>query len=134
VDKRKIMLKRAVLPLLGLLIITACASGGGPSAPRTRQDILEAQEISTITVSNMYEAVQRLRPQWLQVRAQQSFNGTTAIAVFQGRTYLGGPEALKEVGPEAATRLRYLDGVTASATLPGLGSMHVEAAIVIDRK
>ena len=126
------MLKRAVLPVVGLLIITACASSGGPGRPRTRQDVLTAEEISTITVSNMYEAVQRLRPQWLQLRAPQGLYSATAIAVFLGRTYLGGPEALKEVGPEAASRLRYLDGVTASATLPGLGSMHVEAAIVID--
>jgi hypothetical protein len=56
----------------------------------------------------------------------------TAIVVFQNDMYLGGAETLREMGPELAYEIEYMDGNRASATLPGITSgQHVEGAIII---
>ena len=125
------MLKRNTFVLVALLVVAACASSSG-SSRGTRQDVITAQEIEQARVSDLYELVQRLRPRWLEVRSPQSFNTDTEVVVFQGQSYLGGPEILRQFGKEAAVRLVYLDGATASATLPGLTSRQVEGAIVIN--
>jgi hypothetical protein len=52
--------------------------------------------------------------------------------VYQNQTYLGGVDVLKQMGRESAERLRYMDGPKASASLPGLGSQHVQGAIIIE--
>ncbi|HUG40647.1 MAG TPA: hypothetical protein VMM12_09185 [Longimicrobiales bacterium] len=127
------MLQRNRLVLIGLLAAlaaSACASAGGTARPRT--DVITAEEIEATRVSNLYELVQRLRPRWLDLRSSQSFTSDTQIVVYQGQSYLGGVEMLRQFGRESAHRLIYLDGPTASATLPGLGTRQVEAAIVIN--
>lgn len=124
------MLKRNFV-LVGLLAAAACASAG-ERGPRARQDVITAQEIEETRVQNLYELVQRLRPRWLELRSPQSFTSDTQIVVYHGQSYLGGVEILRQWGKESAQRLIYLDGPMASATLPGLGTRHVEAAIVIN--
>lgn len=124
------MLKRLYV-LVGWLVVTACASSGG-STPSVRQDVITGEEIENARVSDLYELVQRLRPRWLELRSPQSFNTRTEVVVYQGQTYLGGVEMLRQIGKEAAVRLIYLDGPTASATLPGLTTRQVEGAIVIN--
>jgi hypothetical protein len=62
---------------------------------------------------------------------QESFGLQTNIVVFQNQTYLGNVDVLRQFSPESAYELDWLDGSTASNTLPGLGSQHVAGAIVI---
>ncbi len=123
---------RFSLALVALLVLTGCASTGSSSEPRARYDVITAEEIEGANASNLYELVERLRPRWLDVRSRQSFSTTPAIVVYQGQTYLGGVEMLRQLGTDMAYRLQYLDGPTASATLPGIGTRQVESAIVIN--
>lgn len=125
------MWKRKELVLIGLLAVGACASASGTGV-RPRQDVITAAEIEATRVSNLFELVQRLRPRWLELRSPQSFTSNTLIVVYQGQSYLGGVDILRQFGKESAHRLIYLDGPTASATLPGLGTRQVEGAIVIN--
>jgi hypothetical protein len=125
------MLKCNKFVLVGLVAVTACASAGG-TGTRPRQDVITGEEIERTRVSNLYELVERLRPRWLELRSPQSFTSRTQVVVYQGQSYLGGVEILRQFGREAAQRLIYLDGPTASATLPGLVTRQVEAAIVIN--
>jgi len=86
-------------------------------------------------VRTLYDVVQRLRPRWLEIRAgDRSFaigTGRATIVVFQDQSYLGDVEYLKQIAPDLAYELKWLDGPTASSTLPGLGSQHVAGAIII---
>lgn len=117
--------------LLIVLLFSACAAAASGSGGGNR-DELTREEIAAVDVSTLYEVVQRLRPRWLAVRSQRSLGGAaTSIVVYQGQSFLGGVDALRQLGPDAAAWLQYLDGATASATLPGLGSRSVEGAIVI---
>ncbi|HSJ26351.1 MAG TPA: hypothetical protein VK929_16850 [Longimicrobiales bacterium] len=119
-----------VLMLLAAVLAgTACASGasrGGADSSRITQD-----ELTSVQVSTMYDAIQRLRPRWLQVRSSRSMmQGDTEIAVYQGQTRLGNADILRQMLPTGAVWLEYLDGATASATLPGLHT-HVQGAIIL---
>jgi hypothetical protein len=115
------------------LVISACASTGGGET-RYRSDELTREEIMSVDVRDLYEVVQRLRPRWLTADRR---HGDTpwlrqmGVVVYQGQTQLGDINVLKQLSPDAAYKLKWLDGSTASATLPGLGSTTVAGAIVI---
>jgi hypothetical protein len=111
----------------------ACASAPRPDAglPQ-RLDILSGPELRETGATDAYEAVQRLRPRWLVVRSgMRSFSMETEVVVFQDQLFLGNQDALKRMGIEGIYEIRYLDGSTAKATLPGLGDRHVQGAIVV---
>jgi hypothetical protein len=116
-----------------LLFQFACASSGTPRA-RVDQFALSRAEIEGAQVSNLYEVVQRLRPRWLDLRGTRSLGLGTGVVVYQNQTYLGGVDVLKQMGRESAERMHYMDGPKASASLPGLGSQHVQGAIIIEAR
>jgi hypothetical protein len=94
--------------------------------------VLTRAELQEAGVRNAYEAVERLRPRWLWVRSgMRSFELDTEVVVFQEQLLLGNQEALQRIGIDGIYEIRYLDGATAKATLPGLGNRHVQGAIVI---
>lgn len=124
--------------VIGVLVATAflggCAATRSGGAEGTRSDVITREEImGTQGVRNMYELVQRLRPRWVTVRAgDRSFGMSTEIAVYQGQSYLGDVETLRQLGHTMAYELRWMDGQTAMTTLPGLGSgKHLAGAIII---
>jgi hypothetical protein len=114
-----------------LALVAGCATGGG-GATRTNSSVLTREEMTAASVSNVFDAVERLRPRWLQVRTQMSLTSPTEIVVFMDRNFLGGPDMLRQFAPTDVTLLRYMDGTTASATLPGMANLSVEAAIIIE--
>lgn len=126
--------KFLLVPLiLGLsLAELGCASGGGSgtSSVRRNMDVLTHDEISTIDVGNLYEAVQRLRPRWLNVRSGGGQTDYTLI-VYQGQTRLGDLSILKTMSPDFAQSLRFLSRTAAQAQLPGNWSQEVFGAIII---
>jgi hypothetical protein len=117
--------------LCALVLFAGCATTGGGAA-RTNSSVLTREEMTEASVSNVYDAVERLRPRWLQVRTQMSLTSPTEIVVFMDRNFLGGPDMLRQFAPTDVTLLRYMDGTTASATLPGMANRSVEAAIIIE--
>lgn len=117
-----------------VLIATACASTREGSEEGTRSDILTRAEImSTEGARNLHDVVQRLRPRWLIARAgDRSIGMETGIVVYQDQAMLGDVDTLRQLGPSAAHELRYLDGPTATSTLPGIGSgRHIAGAIIV---
>jgi hypothetical protein len=133
---RTIVARTALLlgVFLTVSLLASCATSGENRRTRTNQDRLTREEMMTVDVNNLYDAVQRLRPRWLteERRAgQRSFNLETGVVVYQNQTYLGGVDALRQWSRESAQELEWMDGAKASATLPGLGSRHVAGAIVI---
>jgi type IV pilus biogenesis protein CpaD/CtpE len=126
--------RAGTLVLVALLtgLLAGCASTGGTSAEGRRSDLLTRDEIMGAEVTNLYDVIDRLRPRWLMVRSTRSFNMETVIVVFQNDMHLGTTEALKQMSPELAYEIAYMDGARASATLPGITSgQHVEAAIIV---
>lgn len=123
---------RLLMTALFAMLATGCASTAGSSADGRRSDLLTRDEILGAEVTNLYDVVQRLRPRWLSVRGTRSLNMETAIVVFQNDMHLGPAAALRELSPDLAYEISYIDGARASATLPGITSgQHVEGAIIV---
>ena len=99
------MLNRVHYLLVAALV--GCASGSSQEgqAPNPGSNVLTRAQLEEAGVRNAYEAVERLRPRWLTV--------------------------LERIGIDGIYEIRYLDGATASASLPGLGGRHVDGAIII---
>jgi hypothetical protein len=118
--------------LVGLLAAGCASSGPGGNTSRQRQDLLTREEIMGAGAGNLYEVIERLRPRWLMARGEQRSIGLgTGILVYQGEALLGDVEMLRDLAPQSAFSIRYLDGVTASTSLPGARSQHVAGAIMI---
>lgn len=140
------------LPLLlsaSFALLTACSAAtaeGGASAGASanadgrtssvrRANVLTREELATSGATNLYDAVNRLRPAWLRGSTNTQSNyggGGLQVVVYQGTTQLGTAEHLRQLAPGYVASLRYLDGNTASNTLPGLGSRMVAGAIIIE--
>ncbi len=121
----------AVLVIALAFLPAACASARARS-DGSRSDRLTREQIMDAKATDLYDVVQRLRPRWLTLRDKSMFV-STEILVYQDQTYLGGVDSLRQMSPDLAYELRYLDGPTASSTLPRLrsGGQHVAGAIII---
>jgi hypothetical protein len=120
--------------LLAVLLVAAACSAPAASgpAPRDRSVISEAEMSALPNDLNVYEAVQRLRPFWLNVRANRSFNAANAeILAYQGDMRLGNVELLKNIRASEVLRLEFFDASQTIARLPGVGNDRPAGAIVV---
>jgi len=118
----------AVLPLAW-----ACASAGNPapsSGPRPERNLITAEEIAGVSVSNLYDAVRILRPQWMSTTNPSTFlvQSEGNIVVYMDRVRFGEPEQLRAFPPSLAVSIRFLDPSEANAEF-GVG--HLKGAIVV---
>ncbi len=122
-----------LLPVFLFILFAGCQSSS-ESASGSRSDYLTLEEINSVSATNMYDVVNRLRPRWLRVRGgMSSFTGGEAqIVIFMGNTRLGFVDQLRQVSPEQVQSARYLDSSQAQTTLSGIGSGHVAGAIVLN--
>ncbi|HYR11788.1 MAG TPA: hypothetical protein VEQ60_28650 [Longimicrobium sp.] len=120
--------------LLALLLLAtaACAAPASGPAARDRSLIVESELSGLPGGMNAFEAVQRLRPFWLNVRANRSFNGAQAeVLVYQGEMRLGDVESLKNIRASEVLRFEYLDPSQAVAKLTGIGNSRPAGVIVV---
>lgn len=129
------MIVRVAVVVVAVLGAFACGSqstAGGRQPSPSYSDVITREELQALGSRTAYEAIQHLRPRWLQVSGgPRSFSIETEVVVFQDNAMLGNQDALKLVGIEGIYSIRYLDGVTAKASLPGLGDRHLQGAIVL---
>lgn len=130
--------------LLALLAVTlgGCASPSGGTAatqqsssrPRTSRDVITAEELATIDAQTALQAVQRLRPNFLQTRggASMSINqGPVNVVVYVDQTRMGGPNSLSQIPVTEIREIRYLN---ASDATQRYGTGHGAGAIIVTRK
>lgn len=117
------------LLLFGLLA-AGCASA--PNGTGTDLRALTQSEIQDVRASHALEVIQLLRPRWLQSRGERSFGAIGQnILVYENDARLGTVEEVLHLIPaENIVRMEWVDGSRAGL-LPGAGSGHVEAAILI---
>jgi hypothetical protein len=121
-----------VLAILSSAFAVACASTGTVDREGGQSNLLTREEILGAEATNLYDVIRRLRPRWLQVRSTRSFGSETQIVVLQNEVHLGNAEQLKEMSPELAFEIEYVEGGRAANVLPSLMSgQHVEGAIVV---
>jgi hypothetical protein len=146
---RMILAGVAASTLLGCAPVSQQSSKGAPA--HTDPNVITTAEIDAADFRDAYDIVNRLRPSWFSVTKSsaprtlggiqvsesssgmtgvQSGSASSGIVVYLDKNRLGGSESLHDLPPKSIGSLRYLDGATASATLPGLSSTIVSGAIV----
>jgi hypothetical protein len=125
-----------------LLAAPGCASStaGGSSAtqqssrPRTQRDRITSEELATIDVQNALQAVQRLRPNFLQTRGGASSSitqGPQDVVVYVDQTRMGGPSTLAQIPITDVKEIQYLNGTDATQRY---GTGHGSGVIIVIRK
>ena len=99
------------------LILSACAART-PASARVPLDrsIITQQEILEHKFENVYDAVEALRPMWLQTRGTNSLTQqSTQVQVYLDNNRLGGIETLGSINLASVVYIRHYDGVAATA-------------------
>ena len=125
---------RIAVPVVAASLALGCATLDSSDEGSDR-DRISQEELEESRAGNLYEVVERERPRWLEVRGTRSAAepGSTQVLVYEGNTRLGGVEVLENFHPAEVESLEYIDGATASATLPGIGDQHVDGVVMIHR-
>ena len=129
-----------------LLIIAGCAppqpisddlavSDGTEAAPRFRRrsDVIVERELAMSDAINLQDAIQQLRPRFLQRRGDSSLNRVegTMVVVYIDDARAGTPDILRSIHPTEVREVQYLDGPSASARY---GLNHGGGAVLVYRK
>lgn len=119
------MRKSLVATLLTAATVAACASGAaaGAGAPGGSTYVVTAEEIQQSQVSTAFDAIQRLRPQWLFDRGTSSIREsgpegqpvqrigdpiTDGPVVFVNGTRAGAVSVLRNIPAELVQEMRFL--------------------------
>ena len=112
-------LLRALAFAAALSSLTACASAGGPghtAAPHRNSSVITAEDMSQLHLSNLYEVVQRLHPEWLAPHNSATLattsSGNSAAAMIQVQVYLdsqhaGSVDVLRQIPIGGAASVHY---------------------------
>jgi hypothetical protein len=128
-------LRRSLLPLV-LVVVAACASSGGGSttaSPRREADLISAEELAQVDVPNLFQAIQRLRPNWLRSRGQVSIRNPEAgnPVVYIDDTRFGELRTLEQI---TTSEVREVQRMNAAEATNRFGTGHAGGAIVVRRR
>ena len=113
-----------------LVAVGACASSkssGSQSVHRTG-NALDANDIASTAASNVYDAIQRLRPQWLtSTRIRRGGSGDDLIVYLDSNRY-GTMNSLRSLSIGGVQEVRYF---SASEATNRYGTGHTGGAILV---
>jgi hypothetical protein len=106
------MWRRASYVLVGLSL-TACAAATPSTRPgfgAAGRDVITAAEIVAARVTDAYQAVSQLRPEFLRRRAalQMPAYGRVSVLVYLDDLRFGGAESLRYIPLERVRLIRYI--------------------------
>lgn len=129
---------------LVIISVPGCASSSASgssasqqSSPRTSRgssDRITSEELATIDVQNALQAVQRLRPSFLQNRGGASSSitqGPQDVVVYVDQTRMGGPSTLAQIPITDVKEIQHLSGTDATQRY---GTGHGSGVIIVIRK
>ena len=120
---RRYPVSRKLFYLVGMMAVIGCASTPSRpdgSTPLRRGNVLSAEEIASAhaDINSAYDAVARLRPNWLASRGQvgaNSVGGGNYAQVFVDEQLVGDINALRNISAYQVGDLRYYDVSQAGA-------------------
>ncbi len=119
------------LPRFAVVAALAGALACGPSAanaPEYRADRISEVELERTSATTAYEAVQRLRPDWLKKRGRGSFSRSEPIQVYVDDHHAGTLGALGQLPIGHVRSMQFLDGILATQRF---GTNHGAGAILV---
>ncbi len=113
---------------VALVLSAACAGPREYRPVSESRNIITRAQLREYAASSAFEVIQRLRPQWLRLREEQSLDGPNDLAVYVDNARMGGRESLRFITVDAVEYIQYYDA--AAATLRwGMG--HGYGAILV---
>jgi hypothetical protein len=128
------MLYPTRLIALGLTLVVTVACGSSKSAsqpgaaPRRSGDVIMADELTSTAATNVYEAVQRLRPQWLTSARIRRGGSGDEVQVYLDNNKYGTLTSLRSLSLGGVQQVRYY---SASEATNRYGTGHTGGAIVV---
>lgn len=127
---------RAVSALAVILVfsLASCAGSGaggtGTAAPRGSRNVLTAAQLTSTGTTDLYSAVQRLRPQWLVVRGGRDIQGqqATIAIILDGVRQDGSLELMRNMQVTDVEEVRFLnsrDATTNYGTNMTVGAIEI---------
>jgi hypothetical protein len=118
-------LRRALfLVLFSAASAAGCASAAsqGTSEPSSVNRLTRSQLASANSADNVYDAIAKLRPEWLSSRGPTSVTDATptSVSVYMNGSMLGKADYLKQVAILDVSEVRYWNSAQASARF-GMG-------------
>ena len=110
------------------LMLTACATGGGGGSGGGSASVLTSAELERVRELNCYEAVQRLRPNWLRTRGRVSMETQQGIQLYVDNVHRGYVTELVSIRASSVERMRFLSAPEATARF---GTDHVDGAVLV---
>jgi hypothetical protein len=125
------MWRRCSYVLVGLSL-TACAAATPyrePTVATARREILTAAEIVASRVTDVYQAVTQLRPEFLRRRGEIAFTyPNAAVQVYVDDLPFGTSDALRLIPLDQVRLIRYISPVEADLRF---GGRHLAGAILV---
>lgn len=104
-------MRRTLAVAFALAVSAGCSSStqGSGAGPRSASNLVTRQELSTVTVDNAYDAVQRLRPNMLRARTTSAPGANQTPVVFVDGIRKGSIEYLRSIPRGEVQEIRYLN-------------------------
>ena len=114
--------KLSWLLMVAGVLLSACGLPAAGTASPGAQNLLSSEQMVAVNAPTAYEAVQRLRPEWLSTRGPAALTNLDpdVVSVYLGGNHIGGPEALRNLRPDDVKELRYFEAAEAGARF-GMG-------------
>jgi hypothetical protein len=105
------------------LMLTGCSRGTIPGAsPTIARDMLTHEQLAATSSDNLYDAIAKLRPEWLTSRGPTSVSDPTPTqaSVYMNGSMLGKADYLREMRVLDVSEVRYWEAGRAAARF-GMG-------------
>jgi hypothetical protein len=128
------MSRRLRLLASTLLITVAACAGAGRQGVSTTSNVIDRAELEAAGSVSTYDAVQRLRPQYLRDRGPVSLVNTSArprAVVFLDQTEYGELETLRTIPASRVEQVRFYPGAEAATKF---GSVYGSGVIQLNMR
>lgn len=127
------MKRTIVWVVAAVCILSACGSRAANAGGGTDRNTLTREQMIATNFSDLYSALEKLRPEWLNSRGPTSLTNTnpTMATVYMNGQLLGAIESLREVRVLDISSVRYWASGPAAARF-GMG--HPRGVIEIIRQ
>lgn len=124
-------LRQSAIVLCSIMAM-GCASGGGGGSGGGSFQLLTGDQIRETDATNLWDALRRLRPQWLRARATTSLVGPSMAAepvvYVQGIRY-GELRDLQRMNVDVVRQVEFIDAADATTRF---GTGHSGGVIMVD--